>query len=186
MNYETMAYYLFSSILQADAAIIGFGIVFVVYKLQSLENRSQMSLHLLESLGHYNSIIAPLVKNIFESDEPRIKGGALLKYMNHPHYKELELLVTIPIRIEIIKTNAFNSLRYISIHMFVCACCFFPLPILKSLLNNIPMLVLCFIILLYFGLVLLKVEKTAINTISKSNEFELKLLSPQIYDIAHG
>jgi hypothetical protein len=181
-----MSFYLFSSLVQADAAIIGFGIVFIVYKLQSIENRSQTSLQLLRTLGHFDMTIAPLVKQIIENDVPVFKGSALRQYLNHPYYKELELLVTIPLRAERIKTAAFDTIRYTSVHMLISACCIVVVPILGDQLSNVPLIIVSLIILIYFGLVIRKVEDTARNVVSSPNEFDLGVLSPEIYKEAHS
>jgi hypothetical protein len=48
------ALYLFSSLLQADAAILGFGAIFVIYKLQALDNQLALTMDGFDALtpGH--------------------------------------------------------------------------------------------------------------------------------------
>jgi hypothetical protein len=61
---ETTALYLFSSLLQADAALLAFGAVFVIYRLQSIENS--------QSLAHQNLHMKQVVYTMAEVQNMRI------------------------------------------------------------------------------------------------------------------
>jgi hypothetical protein len=127
---DTAAYYLFSSLTQADAAIIGIGIVFVVYKLQSIENRVQLALQLLRTLNNF--AIEPLLRQILENDDVQAKGNALKRYFNNTYYREMVILVAAPFRAAVIRKRAIGSLRFVALHMFISACCIFAVPFLSE------------------------------------------------------
>jgi hypothetical protein len=183
---DTPTYYSCSSILQADAAIIGIGIVVVVYKLQSLDGRAQLAFQLLRTLSHFDEEISPLVRQIHENSDPDSRGSALRQYLNKSYYGELEIIVTAPLRAGLIRSQAVRTLVFIAIQMILCAASIVSVPYLSALKNVTWLFVLCETIIVYFGGVIGLIVAFAREIIPNSNEFDLKALSPRIYQIAHS
>jgi hypothetical protein len=107
--------YLFSSLLQADAAIIGLGAIFIIYKLQSMDSNFQNALRLCMAAGYGE--IGDLAKFIVITEDANKKRELLKRAEGQMHYDQLKLLITIPERKISIKHSAKWPLIFLAIHI---------------------------------------------------------------------
>jgi hypothetical protein len=110
----TVALYLFSSFLQADAAILGFGIVFVVYRLQHLYNVYQPYVTILlgSDLEGVPQACRKLLKGATEAEKKEI----LVKYKGSRFEPAFEFLIDSQYLLSSIKLTFVPPLIVVAIH----------------------------------------------------------------------
>jgi len=186
MPFESAAYYLFSSILQADAAMIGIGIIFVIFRLQDLQSRSQAALQLLQTQDHFSSFTSGLVRTILENKSIESVGSALKEYQKYPYYSQLELLFTSPLRAMIVRSYAIRTMWFLCIQMFLLACCISTIPLWQATFGSSALFVMCGFVILYFGWALIRTISTVKSVFPTSTDLELKILCPEVEASLHA
>ena len=126
----TTALYLFSSLLQADATIIGFGAIFVIYKLQALDSSYQNALTLCQSAGQGD--VGDIAKLIVITDDPNKKETLLQRHEGQLYYSQLRLLITIPLQKNKVKRIVKWPLFFTVIHISLSVICLWLTPNINS------------------------------------------------------
>jgi hypothetical protein len=113
----TVALYLFSSFLQADAAILGLGIVFIVYRLQHLYNVYQPYVTLLLGcdLMGVPQECRKLLKGATEAEEKEI----LTKFKGHRFEPAFEFIIESQDLLRDIKRKFIPPLIVVAVHCIV-------------------------------------------------------------------
>ena len=168
--------YFFSSLLQADAALLGFGTVFIIYKLQSLENIRQSIIQTYYSKGstytdHMNSLI--LSKNPIDIAKTLV-GMKASEY----HYRNYEYVVLIPAKSEEIKNSIKVPVVVIALHAVFCAIFLF---IAQFVYKSFEwQLILLFITLLWFAWLVFLASRLAISLLTGTDTYEISQLLPEV------
>lgn len=131
---ETMAFYLFSSLLQADAAIIGLSAIFVIYKLQSLETQFQNAYAILSNAQPRPGFdYSGFADDLLLAQDIRMQVGIFSTYNAQIAYrKQFELIIMIPELTKEIRTLVRLPLFLMGIHMASCAFLLWITPALKD------------------------------------------------------
>lgn len=131
-NTLTTALYLFSALLQADAALIGLGAIFVIYKLQAEENRYFLIIQEVKSRGPgYISIATNLMSAKTDSE----KADLLKLAGKFGMAKELEFVAAHPYVIRKIKSSIKAPLITISLHLVASSITLWLIPAFANKLN---------------------------------------------------
>jgi hypothetical protein len=180
-NSLTTALYLFSSLLQADATLLGLGAVFVIYKLQAIGNQVSFVMQDLKSHGTgYIALSTRLLVAKTDQEKATILKGALRDKL----YDQLESIATLPEREKNIK-NAFKPpLIIIALHLSFSAVALWLLPSLNErcgLLNWISWIfIIWFIVGVIFAVWL------AWYLVAKNKELSLKEVNPNLYSMINS
>ena len=179
----TTALYLFSSLLQADAAILGFGAIFVVYKLQALEARINLLVEVHHSRGGPH---ARLVNELVcaQSDEEKAKGLRAFSLTSR-EYKNMEELVTIPLWRDQIKSKVWIPLAIIGSHSIASTILLSLAPLLSrpEVLRYFPWIAALTIVWFSVGVGISC--WSALKVLAKTDELSLLRLSKSVYDLVH-
>jgi len=155
-NIFTTGLYIFSSLIQADAAILGLGAVFVIYRLQSLYSQEQSYIDILQNSGipsvqkacHVMIGGTPLkmaeALNNFESQFPR-------------YFKLLKFLSEKDGLVDAAKTGFIPSLILVAFHCFLSAACLWWMSYMCVLQVNRFVQIVGAIITILFGVILIEV-----------------------------
>jgi hypothetical protein len=122
----TTALYVASSLLQADAAILGFGAVFIIYKLQSLDSTYQDAFR--TCLSASSAQVAEIAKLIVVAPDLERKNKLLESLVGNHYYPHLSRLVSIPLRQEEVKTSIKWPIIAVSLHISLSAIILWLIP----------------------------------------------------------
>jgi len=168
--------YFFSALLQADAAILGFGTIFIIFKLQALDSLKQniIQAYYTKGSGHIGN-----VNNLLFSKEPKeiakvLSGAAEYDRENYNH------IVCIPKRAEQISKSIKLPIWVIGTHAVFCS--IFLLLSFKNYENIILQQVLLLICLIWFTISVFLAGRLAIKILTKKEKYELKELLPEVYN----
>jgi hypothetical protein len=171
--------------LQADAALLGFGAIFIIYKIQSLYNRYEHTFALTQTWREptsppdfYNKAAVDIITN--HTIDGRVKILLKTKY-DTVKVKYIELLITIPKKIDEIKTMIKLPIFTIGSHCVLSAICLWFTPIMTNswkmnLFNPINGLMITLFIIGVGASV-----RVALNLIIKDEELSLEKYFPEIY-----
>ncbi len=126
-NLFTIALYLLSSMVQADAAILAFGAIFIIYKLQGLSSRYDFAVAFCISQDPDN--VANILVAVDNNDKIAfVKAFAAARKSRSPEYgttrnflNYLERLWTIPNLQVVTKRSLRPSLFIVGFHTCACA-----------------------------------------------------------------
>ena len=172
----TAALYLFSSLLQADATILGFGAIIIIYKIQSLDNRYKLAWELCvikpyERVQEASKLIrATKTEEIVE---------VLKKNKNNELYSQLELLITIPKRMDEIKSMIKYPLIAIGAHAVICS-------LFISFTSSMDYKSDCiqwvsYIIILFFGIIIFWTIHITWVLVTNKDELSLSKIDKELY-----
>jgi hypothetical protein len=180
-NSLTTALYLFSSLLQADATLLGLGAVFVIYKLQAIENQVTFVMQELKSHGTgYISLSTNLLVAKTDLDKATILKGALRDKL----YEQLESIATLPEREKKIKRTFKPSLIIIALHLSLSAAALWLVPTLNERCGLLTWISWIFIIWFIVGV--LFAVWVAWYLVAKDKELSLKEINPNLYSLIHS
>jgi hypothetical protein len=169
--------YFFSSLLQADAAILGFGTIFIIFKLQSLDSIKQgiIQAYYTKGGGHTGAINSLLL-----SDKPNEIANTLFSMKSDAYnYKNYLYIVLIPTRSALISTSIKWPVKVIGLHTIICAL------LLGINLFFRQYVVVEFIILaftfIWFAYGVYLAASLAISLLTKNDDYRLEELRPDIY-----
>jgi hypothetical protein len=173
---QTMLFYLFSSLAQADAALLGFGAFFVVYKIQSLEGRIPQAMQLTEL--RKNSEAQTLAYTMGASPSGKATRMSQLP-TGHPLREQMEIVEAIPKRVREVRLLLKAPIVIIGTHAVVCAVGLWFSPIISGLatLSHI----LAGMGILWFAVGLWKACILALNLTVKEDELSLERLDPELF-----
>ena len=120
-NTFTTGLYIFSSLIQADAAILGLGAVFMIYRLQSIYSQEQSFIDIL-----YKSQTDSVKQacDVMIEGDPLKMDDELKKFKNNPRYfKLLKFLSEKHGFVAAAKTGFIPSLILVAFHCFLSAAC---------------------------------------------------------------
>jgi hypothetical protein len=169
--------YLFSSLLQADAAILGFGAIFVIYKLQSLDNRYQMAYDACQN-----------AKGIIPEFSTKLMGGLsedgiydiISTTIHNPHiFKQMELLVTVPKRKEIVKNYVILPMFLIGFHCITTSILLWTAPVIVGTGIGTTLAV---VVLIVFSVGIILSGRVGLYVIRTHDELSLVKYYPQIHE----
>lgn len=177
----TTALYLFSSLLQADAAILGFGAIFVIYKLQTLDTKLQLLVQLCYTRG---SVFTNYANNLIlaKTDENKVK---LFKDSNRSDQEVLEPLISIPKRSEGIRSQVKYPLIVIGLHSFVCAVLLWFTPRFTLPVPDNRLIYVIYVVILWFGVGILVAGWLAVSLLTRKDELSLERLDKEMYESIH-
>ncbi|HTK81871.1 MAG TPA: hypothetical protein VL633_06240 [Bacteroidota bacterium] len=169
--------YFFSSLLQADAALLGFGTVIIIFKLQSLETvrQSIIQTYYTKGPGHtsnMNSLIlsrnpAELAKTLDGMKE------------NQYDYRNYEFVVLIPAKSDEIRRSIRLPVLVTSSHAVVCSLL---LLIAQYLYSEYTLqFIMLAISLLWFAWLVVLASRLAISLLTAQDKFELRNLLPEVH-----
>jgi len=188
----TIGLYLFSSLLQADAAILGFGAIFIIYKLQALDNRFDSSMNFCRTSGYSASVDKLLTANdntdyatILSDVKNATPSVRLLGKNVRPFFEEI---YTIPVVQDRVKSQIRPPLIVISIHTCVCALLLLLLPaflVSNSVIAIYSFWVLGSVIFLGFSWGILLAARVAWVLVSARDELSLEKVDPELFKKAY-
>ena len=168
--------YFFSSLLQADAAILGFGTIFIIFKLQSLNSLKQNIIQAYYTKGPDH--IGIINKLLFLKNSKKI--AHILSNATESDRENYKHILCIPKRAEQVSKSIKLPIIIIGSHASLSA--------IFLLIND----VLYRIIFLYIGILIICIiwfvtgiflaGKLAIKTLTKTEEFKLEELLPEVYE----
>jgi hypothetical protein len=176
MNLFQTSLYMFSSLLQADAAILGFGAVFIIFKIQSIENIRQ---NIIQKYHAQINVFGEMVNTLL-GDNPEAIAKLLTKQGNAQYFRDFKYIACIPAKsreigesirfpIAVIASHAILSgaLLYLSQFYFQC-----------EILQN-SLLVASF---LWFAVGITLASRLAINLLTQSDSFPVSRLRPDVFE----
>jgi hypothetical protein len=176
MNLFQTSLYLFSSLLQADAAILGFGAIFVIYKIQSLENIRQNIIQTYQTKGPgYTGIVNTLILG-----ESKAIAAILENEKDMLNFRNFKYIVCIPAKSIEIGKSIRRPIIIIGSHTILCGVLlflsqyFFPCIVLQ---NSVLV-----ITLLWFAIGVISAYRLAINSLIKLENYIISKLRTDILD----
>lgn len=171
--------YFFSSLLQADAALLAFGAVFIIYKLQSLDTVRQSILQTYYTKGntytnHMNTLV--LSKN------PKEIAATLLGVTGNKHdYQNYLYVVLIPAKAEEIRKSVKLPVSVIATHAVFCA----GLLATAQYSYTFCALQISLILttLLWFGWLIFLASRLAISLLTAPDKYNISQLMPEVHKI---
>jgi hypothetical protein len=170
--------YFYSSLLQADAAILAFGTVCVVFKLQSLDFIKQSIVQAYHSLGRSAANTINIM--LFPTDPKNIASAlAQKKIGSEYHYKNYLLVLLIPAKSLEISASIKWPLKVIGLHTILSSLLLAVNQfIYKSVFIEFVLLSLTFVWFCY-GIYL--AASLAISLLTKTDDYQLEKLRPDVY-----
>ncbi len=166
--------YFFSSLLQADAAILGLGTIFIIFKLQSLDTLKQniIQAYYIKGPGHIGNINGLLFSKTVDEIVTYLKKASGYDLENYKH------IICIPKRAEQIGSKIKLPIWIIGSHTIYCAI----LLLVSHKIYNIPNLqwILLGICLVWFAIGIFLAGHLAINILTKKEDFKLDKLLPDV------
>lgn len=165
--------YLFSALLQADAAILGFGTIFVVFKLQSIESHKDrlISTFHTKGPGHISQ-----VNTLIITKDPNRIADILSRTADEARELYMKILCAEP-RSRQIGKSIVTPLVILGSHALISAVGLFGTHLIHS--DNIQILILVLAIL-WFAFALVSVIKLSIQILTKEDEYVLSKLLPLV------
>lgn len=133
-EYHTTALYLFSALLQADAAIIGLGAIFVIYRLQALENRLTAACSICQNCPNNSvRIAAAEIESAKTLEDKReilddLKRSGEVALEESAYFIQLEILIETPEGRKRIKNRLGLPVFLNGIHISLCAILLWLIP----------------------------------------------------------
>jgi hypothetical protein len=169
--------YFYSSLIQADAAILGFGAIFLIFKLQALDNLKQ---NIIQS---YNARGGEHIKNVNSLLFPDPQEVARILLFMDPEGKDyanyLHVLL-IPKNINEINNLIKGPVILIGSHIILCSILLLTSQITYN--NIILQLSTIALSLLGFGILIFRSSRIAINLPSRKVNLDLESQSPIIFE----
>ena len=171
--------YFFSSLLQADAALLAFGIILVIYKLQSLDTVRQSILQSYYTRGqdytrHMNTLVL--------SKDPKEIASTLIGMFGSTHeYQNYLYVVLIPAKAIEIKRSAKYPIIVIASHSILCATLLFLTQYLFD--NHWIHVALLWVTLIAFGWLVFLTSRFAISLLTGIDQYEISDLLPTVHKI---
>jgi len=154
-NTFTTGLYIFSSFIQADAAILGLGAVFVIYRLQSLYSQEQSYINIMLESGSLS--IHQACQTVMQGD-PLNTAAVLEKFEHQPRYFPLlKFLSEKDGLVAAAKTGFIPSLILVAVHCFLSAACLCLMSYVCVSQVNIFVQIVGAIVTILFGVILLEV-----------------------------
>jgi hypothetical protein len=184
--------YLYSSMIQADAALLGFGAIFIIFKIQSLYNRYEHTFALtqtwksLQSVSkkfHLDWVASEIITN--KTDTGRVALLLPIKYETLK-IKYIESLITIPENIREIKKIIWSPVLTIGFHCVLSAICLWLTPQIGNICNTGLFNPINIVMVLIFMLGVYLSVKVAINLVIKDEELSLQKYFPEIHRQVYG
>jgi hypothetical protein len=173
--------YFFSSLLQADAAILGFGTVFIIFKLQSLDSIKQSIVNVYKSKGSGHSNITNTL--LLSKDPKEIANSLSGVKQNNYDFKNYLYLILIPAMATKISTSIKWPVIVIGTHTIICALILF---INQLFYRNVCFeFVILSVIFLWFAYGIFLAGSIAVSLLTKTDNYELKELRPDIYNLLY-
>jgi len=166
--------YFFSALLQADAAILGFGTIFVIFKLQSLDSlrQSLLQAYYTKGPGHTGKVNILLLSK---------KPEEIANILSEPSGYDFEnycRIVCIPKIISKISSSVKLPIWIIGTHTVFCAILLFASHLIYHQENiQIVIVVIC---LLWFATGVFLAGHLAITTLLKKEKYDLEELFPEV------
>lgn len=178
--YLTTAFYLFSALLQADAALIGFGAIFVTYRLQALEN--QFSFTMQEFKSHGPGFIGQATSLwVAKTDEE--KAEILKKSLNTKLITALEFVASLSEAKSTIKRTIKAPLIITGSHLCVSAILLWLVPELHHL--NHLLSIASWINVVWFVVAVISSVRVAWHLVVNEKELSLNEVNPKLYKLVH-
>jgi len=181
----TTLLYLFSSLLQADATILGFGAIFVIYKLQVLENNYQYAVNfILEHGGSASRMPLTEYMNIDVDVEANIDAIAefIIELKSRALKQKYAIwMKTIPMRINSIKQMVRIPIIIIGTHCGVTAIILWLTAYINWLQTWWGVCVVCIFILTFSIGIVLSV-RVAMNMVVIKDELSLEKNLPKVFE----
>lgn len=155
-NRFTTGLYIFSSLIQADAAILGLGAVFVIYRLQSLYSQEQ---------SYIDILLNSQIQSVKDACDVMIGGNTLkmaeeLKKFESKFPRYFPLLKFLSVKHGLVaaaKTGFIPSLILVAFHCFLSAACLWWMSYMCVSQVNKFVQIVGAIITILFGVILLEV-----------------------------
>ena len=171
--------YFFSALLQADAAILGFGTIFIIFKLQSLDSLKQkiIQMYYTKGPGHIGNINMLLFsKN--SKDIAEVLSNTINDKYDFENYSHI---VCLPEKIKKISNSIKFPICLIGSHAVICAVFLVISQFLYTIV--IIQILLLTIVLIWFGFGIFITSKLAISLLTKSDDINLGNLLPEVYNL---
>jgi hypothetical protein len=133
-NTFTIGLYIFSSLLQADAAILGLCAVFIVYRLQSLYSQQQSYVDILQKSTI--SGVPQACAAMLEGDKDKI-ATELKKYEGNRFHPLLKFLSDMDVKVQVATIGLIPSLIIVAAHSFLSAACLWLMSFLSPCVSNL-------------------------------------------------
>lgn len=175
MNLFQTSLYVFSSLLQADAAILGFGAIFIIYKMQSIENIRQNIIQMYWTkgpgfTGNVNTLIL---------DNPETIADLLNKEREAHHFENYKYIVCIPAKTREIGKSIKLPVAVIGVHTILCGILLYLGQFIfqcEMLWNSVLIIGLA-----WFALGIFLASKLAIDLLTRLHKYRISELRPDIF-----
>ncbi len=129
-SYFTASLYIFSSLIQSDAAILGLGAIFIIYRLQALDSSYQNSVAIGE--GGRNTTIAQTIHQLALSTSYPEKAAILINFVGSPYMATLRTVAYISLWKVTLTRRSLPLLASLAVHSSACAVLLYFTPILSQ------------------------------------------------------
>ena len=176
----TTGLYIFSSLLQADAAILGLGAVFIVYRLQSLYSQQQSYVDILQksTIGG-----VPQASQIMLEGDPQRIAVELKKFEGNRYHPLLKFLAEMESSLRIARLGLIPSLILVALHCILCAIALWWMTRLSASNSQDFVQLVGGILVMLFAVVLIEVITAAQVALGSKPFMKFFPLGPRIWTV---
>jgi len=176
----TTGLYVFSSLLQADAAILGLGAVFIVYRLQSLYSQQSAYVDILQKSTIPG--VPQACQTMLEGDPQKI-ATELKKFEGNRYHPLLKFLAEMDRNLRTTRTGLISSLIVVALHCILSAACLWWMSNLDAPMASAFVRISAGIIVVLFALVLIEIITAAQVTLDSKPFIKSFPLGPKIWRV---
>jgi len=177
----TTALYLFSALLQADAALLGLGAIFVIYRLQALENQF---VFIMQEIKVHGPGYISTATNLWVAKTDEQKAELLKKSLSSPLIDPLEFVASLSEAKTTIKRTIKTPLVIIGSHLCATSVLLWLVPYMhrQYCIINIT----SWIDIGWFVVGVASSVWIAWRFVVREKELLLKDVNPRLYKLVHG
>ena len=176
----TIGLYIFSSLLQADAAILGLGAVFIVYRLQSLYSQQSSYIDILQKSTITG--VPQACQTMLEGDQQKI-AVELKKFERNRYHPLLKFLSEMEGNLRVMRIGLIPSLIIVAAHCILSALCLWWMTCLTASTTNGFVQIAGGIVIILFTLVLIEVITAAQVALDSKPFVKFFPLGPKIWTV---
>ncbi len=164
-NVFASSLYLFSALLQADATILGFGAIFIIYKLQTIDSRYQNALSICTEYS--SGIAAKAIELAINADQQA--QSEFLKAFEISMQRQFELILKTPRLKKEIRHKVKLPLMVSSAHLCICTVSLLIMAKRRFWLDDSAIFVITIVVATLFILQVVYIATVANNIVSQTN-----------------
>ncbi len=176
----TTSLYLFSAILQADAALLGFGAIFVIYKFQSIENQFSF---LMQEFKIHGSVWSGTASKLMIAKTYEEKAKILKSHLGGDLSEHLEFLSSLSEMKFKISKSIKIPLLIIASHLSLSSVILWVIPKIYKIDRIIQIVSWLFICWFIIGVI--SAVWVVWILIIKNRDLKLEDVNPKLYKLVH-